>query len=379
LLKGLQWDLSFPAGTFTDEAGNNAGAQAEASYTFWSEGAQKPVIRVNRKSYDARTSNWHVPTNANNTGGYTYGAPADTNTSAGWGLGDFNTVHYRIESETPGAAIFYGTSTPANSTSTAGNGAFDAVTGAWTGNVANSANGNGYTQVAWNTISTGPTNNIANQWVRPNLIYRAGSANNYTVNGITRQSGGAYALLRSYNRDATTTTLNALIAAEPTGTPASTTSAYEGNFTFGALEAGKRYVAAVTRKTQGTTNYYSARGYEGAFRTMIMLFYSDARANNYRVVVEGSNIKNGMPSIAGFPVKDAPERGDSRFIKMFNRNATNGPTQFIWVSTEIVSEWYFIKFGGGNGSHMNIGEVNNYLMVSYGDLTYGRNITSSGE
>jgi hypothetical protein len=379
LLKGLQWEIAYPAGTFTDEAGNSAAAE---TYTFWSPGAQKPVIRVERKSSDARSQNWHTPVTSgqNNTTSYTYAESTDT----GWTLTDFNTVNYRIESETPGANIYYGATTaPANSITTAGAGPFDAVTAAWSGDVPNV--GTDYTATEWNNVSS--TTTLGNRWVRPNLIRRSGNdtgnntpnRNTYTVNGLTRASQGNLALIRSYNRDATTTALNNLVAATPAS--GDVTNGYAGSFTFGALEAGKRYVAAVARKNHGTGNdYYSARGYEGAFRTLIMLYYSTARSDNTRIVVQGSNIKNGMPSIPGFPVQDAAEQGDSRFIKMMYRNQTSGPTQFFWISTEIVSEWYFLKFGGsGNASHMNIGEVNNYLMVSYGDLTYGRNITSSGE
>jgi hypothetical protein len=105
---------------------------------------------------------------------------------------------------------------------------------------------------------------------------------------------------------------------------------------------------------------------------------------NRPVMVEGSNIKNGMPSVAGFPVRDAEEAGDNRYVKMFHRlsenpaSATAGNAQLLWVSTEIVCEWYFIKYGGNTNTstHMQDGEVNNYLMVGYGDLTYGFNIRS---
>ena len=88
-------------------------------------------------------------------------------------------------------------------------------------------------------------------------------------------------------------------------------------------------------------------------------------------LVEGSNIKNGMPSIAGFPVRDAEETGDNRFIKVFHYTwVSNSSGRFFWVSTEIVSQWYELNFGG---THQQTGEVNNYLTAGYGDLTYSYN------
>jgi len=166
--------------------------------------------------------------------------------------------------------------------------------------------------------------------------------------------------------------------------------------TFGALEAGKSYVAAEARITNGGTAYTSNKGYEGVFRTLIILNNLRGIYNNYtgtngsnanagarnRVVVEGSNIKSGMPSIAGFPVQDGAETGDSRFVKMMYNvrlgtpsanNSDNLNDRYYWVSTEIVSEWYFRYYGNGGGTQRT-GDVNNYLTVSYGDLTYGNNV-----
>jgi hypothetical protein len=372
LLKGLQWELSYTAGTFTDMAGNAAPALAAETYVFWSPGAQKPVIRVDRKSYDARNANWQVPTSGNNSTGYTYNNPS---TASGWGITSFNTINYRIETETPGATIShgnYGRAAALNSTNAASaNGPFYAITGDYTGDVArvNQGGPTGYTQSTWNH---GQTTN--GEWVRPNLI-RRGSAGSYTVNGVTRTFVGTYRGIRSYNADVSSATLTGLgLTSTNTGN-----SRYRASLDFANLEAGKSYVAATAVITNGT-EYTSNRGYEGVFRTVIALAYNTGRSNT-RIVVQGSNIKNGMPSISGFPVQDAAETGDSRFVKMFYSNSN---TQFYWVSTEIVSEWYFIKFGGGNGnnnngSHMSDGEVNNYLTVGYGDLTYAWNIISSGE
>jgi predicted small secreted protein len=391
LLAGLEWEIYFPEGTFTDTAGNKAPAVAENTQTFWTSGAQTPVIRVNRRSYDARavgTGPTDLSPSSTREGTTAHNPPADTNWTAtttvtdlnGWGINDFNTVHYRIETETPGAALYsrvYSDTTAARRTNR------NSVTAAYGGNVYD-ANPTAALQVvnsAWNL-----TDRTNGTWILTNLIRRAGTTNNtisYQVtengNAVTRTSQGNYYGFRSYNKDATLDNLTN--ATTFTLSALGSTTDYQGVVTFGQLEAGKSYVVA-----QATRNgQQSARGYEGVFRTVIALYNTDstATASTTRpTMVEGSNIKNGMPSVAGFPVRDAEETGDNRYVKMFLRLAGNtSNAQLLWVSTEIVCEWYFIKFGGNNGNatHMSAGEVNNYLMVGYGDLTYGHNIRSSSD
>jgi hypothetical protein len=435
LLKGLEWDVYYPAGTFTDEAGNSAAACGttnadptlweNSDYFFTSPGVQAPVVRVNRRSYDARTSGWSTPNNV------AYNAPADTggwnsnaiaiNNNNGWGIGNFNNIHYRVESESS-AVKTYGTA-PAVTAQYFKGGVADkgSAKGAWTGNVhaANAVVG-GYTDMAWNAAAT----NAAGTWVLPNIIRRSrnGTDQNYTVitkNGTpeSRTSTGTLQMFRSYNRDLTASDLG-----YPTGTGTGLTTATlssapatlgQGFLGYDALEANKSYIIG-----SATCNGQTAKGIEGVFRTVIVFNYGPITYNvnvppntsynssNTRgryFAVQGSNIKNGMPSVAGFPVRDAEEVGDNRFNKVFFcNNETNSQygTQFYWVSTEIVCEWYFLTWGGrsrnngtvvngnpsgtevigglhSNGSHQNVGEINNYLSVGYGDLTYGYNINCS--
>jgi hypothetical protein len=388
LLKGLQWDVYYPEGTFTDMAGNPAATSGydaagdmldnNGDYYFTSSGVQTPVIRVNRRSYDARDSNW--ASNANRTyqppaNTATWDATTDVDDNNGWGIGNFNTIHYRVETEssvagaTIAAKTFQGAAGGA-----AGSGK---AVGAWANNV--SASNPGVTLVgdmAWNAAAT----NEPGTWVTSNIIRRSRQNANqtYTVNTKngtpeSRSSVGVYRGFRSYNRDYTRTELNG------TGT-AATLNNGQGVLTFTDLEASKSYVVATA--TLGGEN---ATGYEGVFRTVIVLNFG-SNANSDFILVEGSNIKNGMPSIAGFPVQDAAETGDNRFVKAFFKNSANpAQTQYYWVSPDIVCEWYFLRWGGGlgngntaSGTHQSCGEVNNYLMVGYGDLTYGFNITASG-
>jgi hypothetical protein len=165
------------------------------------------------------------------------------------------------------------------------------------------------------------------------------------------------------------TTINSSVS--PTPTAGATTGRF---FTYYPTEASKSYVVATATIDNGAGALYTSdKGYEGVFRSVIAL---NQNYTTTGIVVEGSNIKNGMPSIAGFPVRDAEETGDNRFIKLFYQQ-TNGANQLqyqkLWVSTEIVSQWYFLKWGG-NGTHQGAGDVNNYLSSGYGDLSFGYQI-----
>ena len=440
LQKGLQWELFYPEGTFTDNAGNPVAALAAAAdatgFRFWSSGAQTPVIRVNRRSYDARAVGTS-PTlnNLSAPGSRTYSAPGATtnwdsgttvNDFNGWGIADFNTVYYRIESESPKAVIFRNrASTSTESDFRATNGG---ITGNYSGTVAGSNNaGPNYHNAAidWNVKASASTRTNGT-WVLPNLIRRAGgrsTSNNpagqtyadqdlvsYTLteNGSSKviqqdrswvqygwlQEGErtqwalSYQGYRSYNADATYVQLSS------SGVTNQVVNGYQGRISYADLEAAKDYIVAEARIDHGNTSYTSpsatsTKGWEGVFRSVIVIrqdniltqgmtrnssgtVVSNAN-NNIPLLVEGSNVKNGMPSFPGFPVRDAEETGDNRFIKLFHHNGTTGDAQYNyrWVSTEIVSQWYFIGFWG---NHQSTGEINNYLSAGYGDLTYSTDI-----
>jgi len=382
LLKGLDWEVYYPAGAFTDLAGNSAAASGVTNaadptawtnntYFFTSPGVQPPVIRVNRRSYDARTANWST------SGGGTYSAPTpaletnwNTNTFAvsdsnGWGIDNFKHIHYRVESESSAVKQYTSSTTTVSAQSFQGasgnNGGF---TGNWSGAAGNST---------WTA-----TADTRGSWAANNLIRRAGSGLEYTVttkNGTpeVRRSQNNLRMFKSYNRDLTaaqlgfpTGTASVTLANAPLSSDAATMG--QGFLSFDSLEASKSYIVG-----SATCNGQTAKGVEGVFRTVIMVNQDNSKGNE-KLAVEGSNIKNGMPSVAGFPVRDAEETGDARFIKLFY-NQTAG-RQFYWISTEIVCEWYFLSWAAGSGgTHQSTGEVNNYMMVGYGDLTYGYNIS----
>jgi len=376
LLSGLEWDVYYPAGTFTDMASNPAAACGNNDYYFTSYGVQPPVIRVNRRSYDARNSNWKSSTTYNtpntSTGWDVNTAVKDNGlgTDLGWHISNFDLAHYRVESESKNAAIrvgtYNGTTGIANNVLSIKGGAARGAFATTNVSVANPG-ATAINDTAWNTAIT----NTPGTWILSNIIRRSATSTansqTYTVikrDGMSeqRQSNGAFSMFRSYNRDLTSAELNSIPLSD-------STNGVQGIITFGeALEASKNYIAA----SASLGSAPAVKSYEGVYRTVIMLNVN--RVANSFVVAQGSNIKNGMPSIAGFPIREEGLNQDARFFKAFYCNdqgsVAGTSTQYFWVSTEIVSEVYYI--GYTTSGNYQIGDLNNHFTVSYGDLTYCR-------
>jgi hypothetical protein len=383
LLPGLQWGVFYTAGSFTDRAGNSlaAGAgytndttmAATSDYWFWSGGIQIPVIRVDRKSYDARQN---VPAAGTGSGvvAQTYN---DANAHSG-SMSTFTSVAYRIETETPTARIF--------SVTRRGNGnAAEFINGAWTGTA--SASGSDLTQnISW--VGPKSSNGTTGQWVRPNLVYRNAIGGNYNVGNpaintrtISGQTGmgtatdGNYMGFRSFNKDLLATELDSATLVQ-----VSTTPSYSTQMTgFNALEASKNYVIANAQIHHASATFpnsnpthTSQKGYEGIFRSVVMINQgSGGSATDGRIYLMGTDQKGALPSAQGFPVRDGIESRDTRYLKVFYRNSGS---QYYWVSTEIVNQWYVQTFGNGtnagNSRNLRIGDANDWLSAGYGDLTY---------
>jgi len=389
LLQGLQWGLFYPSGTFTDTAGNSAPAVgpdlsvkdgsgnytnilANSTFWFWSNGVQTPVIRVDRKSYDARNTTPPTGTQVNPYA-QTYAA-----TGYNGSIESFDEVHYRIETETPGAKIFYGTKEGADNSGSA--------TGAWTGTY-------------WNGGSAANTG----QWIENNLIYRnrpGGYTYTASDNGVSISHTINYYGFRSFNRDALESELDGTTSLANGGIPTLSKNPDindEGSFDYDdPLKASKNYVAAEARVVHNggsdydSPTYTSGRGYEGVFRTVMALNQS-SWTDGYNILLLGTNVKSGIPTIAGFPVRDGVANADTRYLKLFYKEGTG---RYYWVSTEIVSSWYMQTRGRGSGQdngsgsvtpnggtgwgYGNQGDSNDWITAGYGDLSLGVNINAPG-
>ena len=249
LVRGRQWTVTIPAGAFRDGAGNTNG---EISWSFWSAQVATPVIRVDRYSHGWGAQE-PIVSGGSITGYRPVGNADITTVPTGY-------VRVRIDCETPGATIQYGTLTMSSAT------------------------------------------------VDPTGV----GSNGYRV---------------STNADATATDLSGIDSA----------TTYAGFFPLGdgALDTAiKYYIAAVATKEANGSDpalTVSDRGYEGAFKSIIM-YRQPGSTGPLRF--QGSNIQGGMPTISGFPLRDADP--DIRFSKY----AYNTGTNWYWISWEIVSTWY---------------------------------------
>ena len=388
LPKGFQWELQFDEGVFIDEAGNKVANLASGAFWFWSEGVQPPVIRVERRSVDYRQVADRRFADHDALRYATTGA----NTTL---IAAFNSVNFKMESETPGASITFGTLRGQDYTNGSMQGAF---TGAITGSVP---------LTSWdNATATNPTRvgirssgDTSGTWLLPNLVRRAISARhgtassgplsglsyNVTENNVTTtyQGIGNYWGVRSYNRDATRSQLEGIGLANA---PADLISSINltGAGTTPEARASKNYVAARARVTQGGTARDSERSYEGIFKTVVMFqavqngdFYGPKNFSNGNgdtpIQIVGSNSQSPTPTIAGFPLM--LQNADLRSLRLPLRNNN----LITWISTEIVSPW-FISFASNqnNADIMSrpfnmFGESGSYLTGGYGDLTYSFN------
>jgi len=271
---GRQWKVEIVGpktngGAFRDEAGNTFdGWGTSSNFTFWSEKTAEPVIRVNRVSNNSAT----VAPSSNRVEG-TPGTASEITSRIN--------VQYRIDCETPGAVITYGTQ----------NISINTVSSATTGFGANSAS---------DSSNTTNSNNA----------------------DATIAQLGSISINQSYNLTGT----NYLTIGD--------TNLYT---------ARKDYIAATATRNGTPSLATSNRGYEGAFKTVIVYRKppdgGGTLGTNRFVKLEATNTQNGAVTISGFPMNYNDMSGKSSKNAYRNPAATD---DWIWISWEIVSNFWHV-------------------------------------
>ena len=313
---GIEWELIIPEGALRDATGNSFAGIKSGDYTVWSNNVSTPVVRVDRYSHGygaalpdstgaikSEITGYALPEWAGNLKGT--GSLSTRNT--GVTIAPTGYARVRIDSQTPGADIYYKV---VNKSS-----------------VAVSAN-SGATRYRFkdNTDSVPTTTVSTNSGVKftadnSNLDFTITRIGNATPADLKLESGG--------------TKYSAIFAV---GDGKSDT-------------ARKDYVTAYASKSGFKT---SGNGYEGVFKTVIYAYPN----GNQKLNFEGGTAKGGESKVNGFPLKDAPS--DYRFSKNGYKNSDDS---YIWVSYEIITSNNAFLLHRSNYS-------TNYPYFSYGQMTY---------
>ena len=105
--------------------------------------------------------------------------------------------------------------------------------------------------------------------------------------------------------------------------------------------ARKDYVSAkATAPTNASTMADSSIGYEGVFKTVV-----NYKGHGSQIQIQGGTFNGGMPSIPGFPLRDAVQGPDSR---RYNQNTYRPATatadnDHYWVTYDIISEYSILS------------------------------------
>jgi len=270
---GRQWLVEIDEGAFRDEAGNTfAGWTSANANWFWSQKTAEPVIRVNRVSNNA----------ANDDAIEDYYPAAIFQTK----------VQYRIDCETPDAAITYGTSVNTDGTSKfpAGSEKVSEITGTMTS-----------TSIYKPSTTDGAQNSQLSDATAAQL----------QNTGIINPTASTY----TYN------------SANP--------------LTIGdnnLYSARKDYIAAKATRSLLTD---SATGYEGAFKTVIVYRnVEDQVYTNGWVKFEGTNLYGGATTISGFPLSNNDMSGQKS--KFAYRIEDENNIDWVWITWEIVCDFWHV-------------------------------------
>jgi hypothetical protein len=281
------------SGAFRDEAGNElAQFGVGTDFLFWSQTVATPVIRVERVTNNRA----HNGINPNNY-------PAAILQTG---------VRYRIDSETPGASIYY-------NTWNRGNAAANNST-----NI-NNLRGIGTYGAARITTGTMPNQNGTDD----PYIANPSSTDNISNSAITDATTGELTGI-TITTSGTTNQYNFT----HTGTEATSFAWMDDNDMY---TARKDYIASIATRSNLSN---SARGYEGVFKTLIVYRNVGTTLGARFLKTEATTTLNGPVTIAGFPMTYNDMSGAGS--KNLYRNGDANTADWIFISWEIVVDFWHV-------------------------------------
>lgn len=310
IAEGIEWNVYIPAGAFVDSCGNKSAAigisEATAAnktgqYVLWSRGVSTPVVRVDR---------------------YSHGYGAHEYSSSG------------EETFINGVDNPNKKTTPSDSTDTTKYGG--------------TTKPSGYVRVRMDSQT-------------PDAVIRYKQTSSTSTNSVD----GYKTTSRSHT--------DVAVAGKKTADISKTTftgdSEYSDILYIGAediYKPRKDYFAAMAQKTHtfnGTsdTQTSSQTGYEGAFRTVVVVDQGTHNNRTNQLNVDGGTAKGGRPSYSGFPLRDGwSEQYSKNMFYDVSVTVSNNNKAWIWCSYEILIEdcCLLLRFDGRN--------TKNYPSVDYG-------------
>lgn len=344
---GQNWELIIPGNSIHDKAGNyftgfklstDTTRPSASQFSLWSNKVAKPVVRVDRYSHGMGAKGLapsgegeNITWTETEITGWTSPNATTYADNSGSNLKPLGYAKVRIDSETPGAAIYY------------------------------------------QNISGGSASSENFKWASKNVTDRRNSGQ-YVINSVTDKSN-----------DDDTHKSSILDIAKNSLEFSSGGTSYTEFISVGDTSsdearfktARKDYVSAYATK-DGFND--SDNGWEGIFKTVIIV-YKNNTAN--QINIEGGTAPGGEPIVSGFPVRDATS--EERYSKnayhftedftytVSTENVSGERTEadanfFAWVSYDIITDWSILQHRSNYSSK--------YPSHSYGQVIFLSNYST---
>lgn len=318
--EGQHWALLMDGTCLRDNAGNTVSAIKVTDYNFWGKTVAQPVVRVFRYSHNIGASEPNNEfTAADITAGWKLVDSVSTRNITAWNdngtaynsassnsatkIAPTGKAQVRIDCETPGASIKF------------------AVTNS------GSASQTDATYVHPDAGSTGGTSKYDSKGKYSDIYNKATSA--------MTTANQAYEMGQR------------IIVGD-------------GSYTT----ARKDYVTAQAfAPTDASTMATSPFGYEGVFKTVV---HYNRNNQTSQVQIQGGTFNGGMPSIPGFPLRDAVSGTGSQRYNQNCYRTENDSANHYWVTYDIISEFSILSVinSGGWSQIYSYGNYGQYMYLS---------------